>query len=298
MEDLGGVLGVAIEAARVGVEVQRTHLGTVLETEWEEKGVHDFVTRVDREAESRIVARVRAAYPDHAILAEEESTGAGPVAASNRAGRHARGGEGGAAGAGASGGGDPSGARRPGWLWIIDPLDGTTNYLHGYPMYAVSIAALKDGELAVGVVMHGVSGETWTAVRGQGAFLDGRPIRVSATTRMSSALIGTGFPFRALDVLPSYVRQFERVIHATAGLRRGGSAALDLCHVATGYFDAFWEHRLAPWDVAAGTLIIREAGGVVTRIDGDPDVLDAGSLLAGNPHVHAALMSILNESGT
>jgi myo-inositol-1(or 4)-monophosphatase len=192
------------------------------------------------------------------------------------------------------GGGGPS----EGWLWVIDPLDGTTNYLHGYPMYSVSIAALCDGELAVGVVVHGVTGETWTAVRGHGAYLDERPIHVSSTTRMSNALIGTGFPFRALDVLPVYVQQFRRVIHATAGLRRGGSAALDLCHVASGYFDAFWEHRLAPWDVAAGTLIIREAGGVVTQIDGDPDVLHAGSLLAGNPHVHAAMLSILNESGT
>jgi myo-inositol-1(or 4)-monophosphatase len=137
----------------------------------------------------------------------------------------------------------------------------------------------------------------WTAVRGGGAYLNGERVSVSTTTRMSSGLIGTGFPFRSLEVLPVYMRQMERVIHATSGLRRGGSAALDLCHVASGYLDAFWEHRLAPWDVAAGTLIIREAGGVVTQIDGNPDVIGAGSLLAGNPQVHAAMMSILNQSG-
>jgi myo-inositol-1(or 4)-monophosphatase len=289
--DLKAVLRVAVAAASDAVEVQRAHLGRVAHDEWAEKGEHDFVTRVDREAESKAIDRIRRAFPEHAILSEEEATAASPVAA---------------AGPEFSGSASVPGTqdnalanrlealrRQPGWLWVIDPLDGTTNYLHRYPMYSASVAALQDGRVMAGAVIHGVTGETWSAVRGGGAFLDGQRITVSATDRMRQALIGTGFPFKALELLPAYLQQFQRVIRRSAGIRRTGSAALDLCHVASGYFDGFWELWLAPWDVAAGMLIVREAGGVVTRIDGGDDVLFAGSLLAGNPRIHADLTAIV-----
>jgi myo-inositol-1(or 4)-monophosphatase len=268
------VLRVATAAAMAGLDVHRAHLGRVSSDAWAEKGANDFVTHVDREAESRIIERIRSEFPNHQILAEEQAT-AGPPGATD-------------------GGGMRISASR-GWLWIIDPLDGTTNYLHRYPMYAVSIAALHDGVAEVGVVVHGATGETWTAVRGRGAWLDGQRIRVSAINRLAHALVGTGFPFKALALMPEYLRQFDRVIRRCAGIRRAGSAALDLCHVASAYFDGFWELSLAPWDIAAGALMVREAGGVVTRIDGDDDVHAAGSVLAGNARVHAALASLLAE---
>jgi myo-inositol-1(or 4)-monophosphatase len=183
--------------------------------------------------------------------------------------------------------------RAEGWLWVIDPLDGTTNYLHGYPAYSVSIAVLRDGVTEVGVVASAATGETWTAVRGQGAFRNGEPIRVSAVDRLGAALIGTGFPFKAVDRLPAYLRQFDRILRRTSGIRRAGSAAMDLCHVASGYLDGFWELVLAPWDVAAGTLMVLEAGGLVTRLDGSEPGVESGSLLAGNPAVYLALRDIL-----
>jgi myo-inositol-1(or 4)-monophosphatase len=269
--DLDEGLGIAVSAARQAAGVHRRYLGRVPADDWAEKGVHDFVTAVDREAEATIIGCLLDAFPDHRFLAEEQATS--PLA--EPAGRFVR---------------DP---RTPGWTWVIDPLDGTTNYLHRYPMYSVSIAALRDGEPQIGVVMHGATGETWTAIRDRGAFRDGTRIEVSGTNRLEHALIGTGFPFKALDRMPEYLGQFDRVIRRCAGIRRAGSAALDLCHLASGYFDGFWELVLAPWDIAAGILIVREAGGRVTDLDGNADVIRGGSVLAGNPFVHAALASIL-----
>jgi myo-inositol-1(or 4)-monophosphatase len=260
------LLETAVSAAREAAAVHRTHLGRVAVDAWSEKGISDFVTHVDREAEARVLERVRSSFPDHRILAEE--------AESERA----------------RSSGVPLGSLTgSGWTWIVDPLDGTTNYLHGYPVYAASIAVARDGRLEAGVVVNGATGDEWTARRGAGAFLNGRPIRVSAIDRLPRALLGTGFPFKALELLPEFTRQFEAALRSSSGVRRAGSAALDLCHVATGWFDGFWELRLAPWDVAAGTLIVREAGGVVTRIDGNGEVLGHGSILAGNPAIHEAL---------
>jgi myo-inositol-1(or 4)-monophosphatase len=182
------------------------------------------------------------------------------------------------------------------WTWIIDPLDGTTNYLHGYPVYAVSIGVARAGELEAGFVLNSATGEEWSAVRNGGAFLDGSRIGVSSIDVLSRALIGTGFPFKALRLLPVYTLQLAAVLRATSGVRRAGSAALDLCHVATGLFDGFWELDLAPWDVAAGALIVREAGGVVTRLDGSSDILGYGSLLAGNPVIHAGLGELVQNA--
>ncbi|HEX6308262.1 MAG TPA: inositol monophosphatase family protein [Longimicrobiales bacterium] len=267
---MNDLLQVARLAARDAVAVHREHLGRVAVEQWSEKGTADFVSHVDRAAEAVIVERLRRAFPDHRVLAEE--------AASERAGA-----------SGLTNGG-------AGWMWIIDPLDGTTNYLHGYPAYAVSIGAAHGGRMQVAVVIHGATGEEWTAVRGGGAFLNGTRINVSTIDTLAHALIGTGFPFKALHVLSDYSRQLEAALRSTAGVRRAGSAALDLCHVATGYFDGFWELSLAPWDVAAGSLMVTEAGGVITRLDGDREVVGDGSILAGNAAIHAALGSLLRAA--
>lgn len=265
------VLSVARRAARAAVEVHREHLGTVTVDAWTEKGSADFVTHVDREAERRAVECIRNAFPDHAILAEEEATAS------------------------------PAPARPPAsdWLWIIDPLDGTTNFLHRYPMYAASVAAVHRAEPVAAAVISGATDEEWTATRGGGAFRNGERISVSDIGRMPHALIGTGFPFKTPERLAEYTAQFSAVLRASAGIRRAGSAALDLCYVAQGTFDGFWELSLAVWDVAGGTLIVREAGGIVTRLDGDNDVLgSAGSILAGNPAIHAALAQLLHNVRT
>lgn len=271
--DTGQLLETALAAARDAAEVHRAHLGRVGVEDWSEKGAADFVTHVDREAESRILDRLRPLFPGHRILAEE--------AESERE---------------RDSGVSMPAVRDSDWTWIIDPLDGTTNYLHGYPMYAVSIAVARYGVPEAGVVVNSASGEAWTAARGQGARRNGVPVRVSQIDRLPRALIGTGFPFKALSLLPLYSRQFEAALRASAGVRRAGSAALDLCHVATGWFDGFWELSLAPWDVAAGALIVREAGGTVSRVDGDDDVIGHGSILAGNPTIHAALGALIRDA--
>jgi myo-inositol-1(or 4)-monophosphatase len=263
-----GLLECALAAAGEAVAVHQRHAGRVDATAWTEKGTADFVTHVDREAEAGIVKRIRDAFPDHAILAEEDAT----------AGQD-------------SSWVAPAAAK--GWTWIVDPLDGTTNFLHGYPMYGVSIAASCDGRLEVGVVQNSVTGEVWQATRGGGAWRNGERILVSAVRDPRRALIGTGFPFKALHMLPAYLRQFDRVIRHTAGVRRAGSAALDLCHVASGYFDGFWEVSLQPWDIAAGALIVREAGGIITTMEGSEDVVATGSVLAGNPAIHDVLAALL-----
>jgi myo-inositol-1(or 4)-monophosphatase len=266
---LQDLLDTALEAARDAAAVHQAHLGHVAVAEWSEKGASDFVTHVDREAERRILQRVRQRFPDHHILAEEEATAAGAIPAAEE--------------------GEP-----PEWSWIIDPLDGTTNYIHGYPMYAVSIGIARRGEPAAGVVLNSATGETWTAAAGMGAFRNGVRIGVSDIRTLRQSLIGTGFPFKALHLLPEYTDQFQAALRQSSGIRRAGSAALDLCHVASGWFDGFWELSLAPWDVAAGAVIVREAGGVITRMDGSPDVLGHGSILAGNPVIHGELSGLLN----
>lgn len=258
------ILDVALSAARDAAAVHQQHLGKVASDDWSTKGVADFVSDVDHEAEARILERIRHRFPDHRILAEEQAGDEAPDADAE-------------------------------WLWVVDPLDGTTNFLHRYPMYSVSVAAVHRGEIAAGAVIAGATGEEWTAARGRGAYKDGERIRVSEIDDMPRALIGTGFPFRAPDLLPEHLAQLDAVLRRTSGVRRAGSAAIDLCHVATGYFDGFWELVLAPWDIAAGTLIIREAGGLVTRLDGDPDMLGPGTVLAGNPTIYEALRELLGS---
>ena len=232
--------------------------------QWSEKGRADFVTEVDRESERMIAETLLAAVPGSTMVGEELT----PTAAA---------------------------APRSGVAWVVDPLDGTTNFLHRFPFYAVSIGAVVDGEPAVGVVHHVSLGVRFHAVLGGGAFENGVPIHVSGITVPRQALIGTGFPYRYFDEeLPRYQPQFAAVVENAGGLRRPGSAALDLCYVAAGRFDGFWELKLAPWDVAAGTVIVREAGGLVTGLDGERDVVRHGSIVAGNPAIHGWLMELLN----
>ena len=181
----------------------------------------------------------------------------------------------------------------PGITFIVDPLDGTTNYLHGFPAYAVSIGALVDGELAAGVVIDVPRDITYTAVRNGGAFRDGQPMHVSSIVDPALSLIATGVPFRKPDQIARYLAQLPKVLATTSGIRRAGSAAIDLAHVACGHVDAFWELRLAPWDVAAGILLVREAGGVVTDFDGEPSMPAFAGFVAGNPAMHAWLLATL-----
>jgi len=211
--------------------VQAEARGRVDPSRWTEKGRSDFVTEVDLESERVIVSTLLASFPDHRILAEEGSE-------------------------------NESDGERPPIRWIIDPLDGTTNWLHGYPEYAVSIAAEDSEGLRVGLVLNSATGELFEASRGGGAWRDGQPVRVSDVGDLALALVGTGFPFKKLHVLPAYLETFSRILRSTSGIRRAGAAALDLCDLACGRLDAFWEYWLMPWDVAAGALIVRGAGGV------------------------------------
>ena len=235
--------------------------------EWGIKGHADFVSDVDRAAEQAIRDLLLDALPGARIVGEELSpeTHVGDA---------------------------------PGVVFVVDPLDGTTNFLHGYPEYAVSIGALIDGRPAAAVVVNVPTGERFTAVRGEGAWRDDAPIRVSSIVDPIRALIGTGFPFRNRELVPEYLGQFERIMRTTAGVRRSGSAALDLCDVACGRFDAFWELHLSPWDIAAGLLIVREAGGLVTDLRGRDAPVGAGPIVAGNPTMHAWLLGVLAQAAT
>ncbi|MCX7961108.1 MAG: inositol monophosphatase [Burkholderiales bacterium] len=224
------------------------------------KQANDFVTEVDRAAEAAIIEVVRRAHPDHAILAEE----AGSLASA----------------------GDE-------YRWVIDPLDGTTNFIHGVPQYCVSIAVQHRGVTAHAVVYDPVRNELFTASRGRGAFLDDRRIRVSRCDRLRDALIGTGFPFKELSRLDGYLRQLRALMAGTAGVRRAGAAALDLAWVACGRMDGFWELGLSPWDMAAGALLVREAGGLVGDLDGGDAYLERGDIVAATPKVFPQLLAAL-----
>ena len=245
-------LDVARAAARAAAAVHENHRGKVGADEWSTKGIGDFVTFVDREAEAEIVALISAAFPQHTILAEESAD-------------------------------DQAAAGLDEWTWIADPLDGTANFLHQYPMYCASVALLHAGRPVAGAVVCGATGEEWTALAGQGARKDDVPIQVSRMDRLDRALIGTGFPFKLPELLPGYLKQFEHIIRQVSDIRRGGSAALDLCHVASGFLDGFWELDLRPWDYAAGVLMIREAGGIATGLQGEPAwTPPGGGIIAGN----------------
>jgi myo-inositol-1(or 4)-monophosphatase len=240
------LLKAARAAAAGAAEVHRKYAGRLGPSEWGEKGTSDFVTEVDLEAERLIVGALRERFPDHAFLAEEGTVGDGS----------------------APGDPDPAsiGARDQPVLWIIDPLDGTTNWLHGYPEYAVSIAAVDADGLRVGIVLNSATGEEYEAVRGGGSRRNGQEIRTSDLREIRLALLGTGFPFKRAELIQPYLKTLGRALLGTSGVRRAGAAALDLCALACGRTDGFWETWLMPWDVAAGALIVREAGGIFTSL--------------------------------
>lgn len=255
--ELLGAMHRAADAAAQYIAERSLHRDTL---EWRSKAHQDYVSDVDTGAERIVRETLLAAAPDAQILGEELSPDATVDARA---------------------------------LFVVDPLDGTTNFLHGYPQYAVSIALVLDGTIAAGVVRNVVSRETFAALLGEGATRDGVPIRVSLIDDPSLALVGTGIPFRTPEQLPPYLRQLAAVARATAGVRRAGSAALDLCDVACGRFEAFWELMLSPWDFAAAALIVREAGGIITAIGGGPLPLAPSSVLAGTSSMHAWLDALL-----
>ncbi len=254
------LLNVAVMAARRAGAVLIRSLVKLEKLGVELKGHNDYVSDADRAAEAAVIDVIRKHYPEHAILAEES---------------------------GAGGGADSD------TVWIIDPLDGTTNYLHGFPVFAVSIGVRVAGRMAHGVVYDPMRQELFTASRGAGAQLDGRKIRVSGLRDVKRALVGTGFPFRQADSeMEPFLAMLGKVLRHTSGVRRPGAAALDLCYVAAGRLDAFWETGLAPWDLAAGSLIIREAGGIISGLDGSEDFLDTGHVLCGTPKIYAGLAKL------
>ena len=257
------LLDIAVEAARAGARVIRDATAERGKLVWEPKGQSDFVSEVDKASEREIDGVITRRLPGATVLGEELS---------------------------------PTAIASKGIVVIADPLDGTTNFLHGYPEYSVSIAIARNGVLCAGVVLNVPRDEEFTSRRDGGAFLNGKRIRVSGLREPEKSLIGTGFPFKTLDKLPQYLAQFSLVTRGTAGIRRAGSAALDLSNVACGRFDAFWELVLAPWDVAAGLLMVQEAGGVVTDIEGNPPRLDAESFVAGNPAMHAWLLQTVKRA--
>lgn len=256
-------LNIAVKAARrAGSVINRAALNLDL-LEVRAKQQNDFVTEVDRAAEEAIIDTIREAYPEHAILAEESGL-SGPATESE-------------------------------FQWIIDPLDGTTNFIHGFPQYAISIALAQNGQLQHGVIYDPNRNELFTASRGKGAFLNDRRIRVSKRVRMNESLIGTGFPFKNLQHSDAYIAMFRELTEKTAGLRRPGAAALDLAYVACGRTDGFFEIGLKPWDMAAGALLVQEAGGLVSDFAGEAAYLDTGNLVSGNPKVFAQLLQIVQS---
>ena len=249
---------VAVMAARRGGDILLRNLNKLDKLKVERKGHNDFVSEADRAAERAVIDTILKHYPDHAILAEE------------------------------------SGQRgESDHVWVIDPLDGTTNYLHGFPVFCVSVAVTVNGRPQHAAVYDPLRQELFTASKGAGAQLDGRRIRVSQTRSLDRALVGTGFPYRDSNLaLEPYLAMFRKSLEHTAGVRRPGAAALDLCYVAAGRYDAFWETGLKPWDIAAGALLIRESGGIISGLDGSEDYLDTGHVLCGSPKIYGALAKL------
>ncbi len=253
------MLTIAVRAARAAGTIIYRSMDKVDNLQITTKAANDFVSDVDRQAEMAIIDILRKAYPDHAIKGEEN--------------------------------GELSGNEN--FQWIIDPLDGTTNFLHGFPQFSVSIAFKQNGRLSQAVVFNPVNQELFTASRGEGAMLNDRRIRVSKQSGLQGALVGTGFPFKQQQHLDCYMDTFKALFPMTAGIRRPGSAALDLAYVASGRLDGFWEIALSDWDMAAGALLITEAGGLVSDFSGGEDYLKTGNVIAGNPKVFKEILQTI-----
>ncbi len=254
-----------------GAEVLRTHFGNISLQQAEVKSARDYVSQVDLESETVLREFFQRGLPGSIFLGEE------------------------------MGQGKAEGEYR----WIVDPLDGTTNYLQHFPIFAVSAALERCqpgqawGELLVGAVIHPLTGDIWTAMRGQGAWKNNHPIHASRKDDLALCLLGTGFPYRANDQSQIYLRTLAALSACCSGIRRPGAAALDLCWTAEGVFDGFWEHNLSPWDIAAGALIIQEAGGKVTSFGGSKNFLSSGNVVAANPHIHPRMLEIIQaEAGS
>jgi len=255
------MLNIAIKAARAaGAIINRASLD-LERLQVNTKAPNDCVTEVDHAAEAAVIDTLLGAYPGHGILAEESGTSRG--------------------------------ARDSEYVWIIDPLDGTTNFIHGLPTYAVSIALTFRRQVQQAVVYDPARNDLFYATKGRGAYLNDKRLRVSRRSRMADALIGTGFPFRKGDDLGRYLQMMEAVMKVAAGLRRPGAAALDLCYVAAGWYDGFFETGLSPWDVAAGSLLVTEAGGLIGNFTGEADFIDRREVVAGNPKIYAQLVQLL-----
>jgi len=253
------MLNIAVKAARsAGNLINRASRNLDIVSA-KEKATNDYVSEVDRDAEQAIIKTLRDAYPDHSILAEES---------------------------GASGQSE--------YCWIIDPLDGTTNFLHGFPQYAVSIALAHKVVSTQAAIYDPSRNDLFTATRGRGAYLNETRLRVGKRTTLKSSLIGTGFPFRQFEHIDAYLAMFRDMIRNTAGVRRAGAAALDLAYVAAGRLDGFWEIGLSPWDMAAGSLLITEAGGLVGDLEGEDKFMRNGNIIGGNPKVFAQLIQLLS----
>jgi len=255
-------LATCVTAARAGGRIVLDCWGRRESFAVREKGRNDFVTAVDQQAEEVILRLIRARFPDHAILAEESA----PV-------------EG-----------------RAGFRWYVDPLDGTTNFIHGYPLFCVSVGLADPQGMRAAAVYDPLRDEMFTAARGAGAQLNGQPIHVSSAERLTAALLVTGIPFRSLDRLDPYLDSFRAFVTGSSAIRRDGSAALNLAYVACGRYDGFWEMALSPWDIAAGSLIVTEAGGAVSDFRGKGDFLASGDIIAANRAVHPSMLRIVREA--
>jgi myo-inositol-1(or 4)-monophosphatase len=249
-------LSTAVRAARLAGKVILDNLGRISKKDINLKQKSDFVTRVDKKSEKIIIKTVKENFPDHLFLAEESLKE----------------------------------AETEEYRWIIDPLDGTTNYIHQYPVFSISIALEYKREIILGVVYDPLRKELFTAEKGEGSFLNRHPIRVSKISSLKDSLITTGFPFRSKEFIGIYLKLFKNIFYKVSDLRRAGSAALDLAYLTCGRCEGFFEIGLSPWDIAAGAILIKEAGGVVTDFDGGNDYLLTGNIVAGNPAIHEKLL--------
>jgi myo-inositol-1(or 4)-monophosphatase len=255
------ILKTAVSAARLAGDVILRNLGHLAQGDIEKKQAFDFVTKVDRWSEAVVIQTIREIFPSHSFLAEETSAQPGTES----------------------------------FRWIIDPLDGTTNYIHNYPVFSVSIALAHRDEIVSGVVFDPLKDELFHAVKGEGAFLNNVPIRVSDTDLLGSSLIATGFPFRKKELVDLYLTAFKSIFYEVSDIRRAGSAAIDLAYIAAGRVDGFFELSLSPWDIAAGGLLIEEAGGYITDFGGGKDYLATGNVVAGNKAVHGEVLNKIRE---
>ncbi len=258
------LLNIAVKASRAAGNVIIKYMDRVESLTITSKGKNDYVSEVDRQAEAEIIHIIHKAYPQHGILAEEGGFLKDGIL-------------------------NDDAQKDDDYLWIIDPLDGTTNFLHGFPQFAVSIALTHKGVLDQAVIFDPVSNEMYTASRGCGAFLNDKRIRVSKAKHLEGALLGTGFPFKQHQYVDCYLQMFKSLMLQTAGIRRAGSAALDLAYVASGRLDGFWEIGLKPWDLSAGVLLIEEAGGLVTDFNNNTEYMKSGNIICGNHRMHQAM---------